>query len=118
MERSGIRDGIASNLPDFTSFHPGYSLTKLHETLISAPLKELLQQVEADPMQRKGEIVLLVAGAKPEADAGQAAEPRCILEIRLEALLVKQAALTARITGEKKNRLYQEALALHNRPAG
>jgi len=94
-------------------------LTKLHETLISASLEELLQQVEADPMQRKGEIVLLVAGAKPEADAGQAAESRRILEILLEELPVKQAAtLTARITGEKKNRLYQEALALRNRPTG
>jgi len=94
-------------------------LTKLHETLISAPLAELLQQVEADPMQRKGEIVLLVAGAKPEADAGQAAETLRILEILLEALPVKQAAtLTARITGQKKNRLYQEALALRNRPVG
>ncbi len=90
-------------------------LTKLHETLISAPLEELLQQVEADPMQRKGEIVLLVAGAKPEASAEQAAETSRILEILLKELPVKQAAaLTARITGEKKNQLYQEALALRN----
>ncbi|MCF6354217.1 MAG: 16S rRNA (cytidine(1402)-2'-O)-methyltransferase [Candidatus Polarisedimenticolaceae bacterium] len=90
-------------------------LTKLHETLISAPLEELLQQVNADPMQRKGEIVLLVAGAKPEADAGQAAETTRILEILLKELPVKQAAaLTAQITGEKKNRLYQAALALRN----
>jgi len=93
-------------------------LTKLHETLISAPLKDLLQQVEADPMQRKGEIVLLVAGAEKEADAEQAAETTRILEILLKELPVKQAAaLTAQITGEKKNRLYQEALALRN-PSG
>jgi len=90
-------------------------LTKLHETLISAPLEELLQQVHADPMQRKGEIVLLVAGAEKEANAEQAAETTRILEILLKELPVKQAAaLTAQITGEKKNRLYQEALALRD----
>jgi len=90
-------------------------LTKLHETLISAPLDDLLQQVEADPMQRKGEIVLLVAGAEKEADAEQAAETTRILKILLKELPVKQAAtLTAQITGEKKNRLYQEALALRS----
>lgn len=88
-------------------------LTKLHETLISAPLEELLQQVNADPMQRKGEIVLLIAGAEREADAEQAAEITRILEILLKQLPVKQAAtLTAQITGGKKNQLYQEALAL------
>jgi len=90
-------------------------LTKLHETLISAPLNELLQQVEADPMQRKGEIVLLVAGAEKKAGAEQAAETTRILEILLKELPVKQAAaLTAQISGEKKNQLYQEALALRN----
>ncbi len=94
-------------------------LTKLHETLISAPLEELLLQVEADPMQRKGEIVLLVAGAEPGADAGQAVETRRILEVLLQELPVRQAAaLAARITGEKKNRLYQEALALRGRRDG
>ena len=90
-------------------------LTKLHETLISAPLDDLLQQVEADPMQRKGEIVLLVAGAEKKADAEQAAETTRILEILLKELPVKQAAaLAAQITGEKKNQLYQEALALRS----
>jgi len=88
-------------------------LTKLHETLISAPLAELLQQVDADPMQRKGEIVILIAGAEKKADAEQAAETTRILEILLKELPVKQAAtLTAQITGEKKNTLYQKALAL------
>ncbi len=92
-------------------------LTKLHETLISAPLDALLQQVEADPMQRKGEIVLLVAGAEKKADAEQAAEATRILEILLKELPVKQAAtLTAQITGGKKNLLYQEALALRSSP--
>jgi len=66
-------------------------------------------------MQRKGEIALLVAGAEKQADAEQAAEATRILEILLKELPVKQAAaLTARITGEKKNQLYQEALALRS----
>ena len=90
-------------------------LTKLHETLISDALGKLLEQVETDPMQRKGEMVLLVGGAGEDSTPGQAAETERILEILLQELPVKQAsALTARITGEKKNRLYQQALALRD----
>lgn len=92
-------------------------LTKLHETLISNSLSSLLEQVQADPMQRKGEIVLLVAGAEGGADTEQAAETERILKILLQELPVKQAAvLAAQITGEKKNRLYQQALALRGSP--
>lgn len=88
-------------------------LTKLHETLISVTLGDLLEQVEADPMQRKGEMVLLVAGAVDDVDAAQSAEAARVLDILLQELPVKQAAaLTARITGGKKNRLYQQALAM------
>ncbi len=90
-------------------------LTKLHETLISGTLGKLLEQVEADPMQRKGEMVLLVGGAGDDAGSGQAAETKRILEILLQELPLKQAAaLAARITGEKKNRLYRQALALRD----
>ena len=90
-------------------------LTKLHETLISDRLDKLLEQVEADPMQSKGEMVLLVGGAGEETTPDQAAETERILAILLQELPVKQAsALTARITGEKKNRLYQQALALRD----
>ncbi len=94
-------------------------LTKLHETLICDSLIGLCSKVEADPMQRKGEIVLIVAGAASATDAEQHAEEERILRILIEELPLKQAAaLTARITGGKKNRLYQCALSWQGTPGG
>lgn len=87
-------------------------LTKLHETLIGDSLGGLLAKVETDPMQRKGEIVLIIGGAVSTDDAEQHAEEERILRVLMEELPLKQAAtLTARLTGGKRNRLYQWALA-------
>jgi len=87
-------------------------LTKLHETLRSAPLAEVLDWVEADENQRKGEFVVLLAGAGEGGDAG-ATDVDDVLRILLEELPLKQAAgLAARITGAKKNSLYRRALEL------
>jgi 16S rRNA (cytidine1402-2'-O)-methyltransferase len=87
-------------------------LTKVHETLKAAPLGGLLDWVAADENQRKGEFVLLLAGAGPEPAAGALDTDR-LLQVLLEELPLKQAAaLAARITGEKKNLLYRRALDL------
>ena len=91
-------------------------LTKRHETLIQAPLVTLLERVRTDANQQRGEFVVLVAGAPP-VEAGMITdESQRILEILLQELPVKQAAsLTARITGKKKNPLYQRAIELGGR---
>lgn len=87
-------------------------LTKVHETLKAAPLGELLDWVESDENQRKGEFVLLLAGAGTDADA-DAMDTDGLLQILLDELPLKQAAaLAARISGEKKNLMYQRALDL------
>jgi 16S rRNA (cytidine1402-2'-O)-methyltransferase len=87
-------------------------LTKLHETILSRPLAALVEILEQDPNQRKGEFVVLVAGAQRSADAIDPETER-ILGVLLEEVPTKQAAaLAARITGAKKNRLYQRALEL------
>ena len=86
-------------------------LTKTFETFLSGSAEEVLQQVQADHNQRKGEFVVIVQGA-PQADAGLLdAEATRVLDILLEDLSVKQAsALAAKITGVKKKVLYQAAL--------
>ncbi|MCU7796664.1 MAG: 16S rRNA (cytidine(1402)-2'-O)-methyltransferase, partial [Candidatus Thiodiazotropha sp. (ex Myrtea spinifera)] len=48
-------------------------VTKLHETFLRGSLDELLSQVEQDENQRKGEFVILVAGA-PAGSTGVQAE--------------------------------------------
>ena len=86
-------------------------LTKTFETIHGAKLSELLEWVKADHNQQKGEFVVLVSGAEPPKDQGISKETLRILDLMIAELPVKQAcALTAKITGEKTNALYQEAL--------
>lgn len=87
-------------------------LTKTYETIEQNTLQALLQWIDSDPHQRKGEMVVIVSGAEAPADEAALASDR-VLQLLLQELSVKQAAsLTAKITGEKKNLLYRRALEL------
>jgi 16S rRNA (cytidine1402-2'-O)-methyltransferase len=87
-------------------------LTKLHETIRRAPLSELCEWAIANE-QNRGECVLIVHG--DESEQAVDAEAERILRVLLEELSVKQAsALAAKITGLKKNDLYQQALDWQN----
>ncbi|HET9679513.1 MAG TPA: 16S rRNA (cytidine(1402)-2'-O)-methyltransferase [Gammaproteobacteria bacterium] len=88
----------------------GRELTKLHEAFYAGALAELRTQVESNADIGKGELVLLVAGAgkRPDNELQHAEQ---ILDTLLTELPVKQAAaLAAKLTGIKKNRLYSLAL--------
>ncbi|MEI7950714.1 MAG: 16S rRNA (cytidine(1402)-2'-O)-methyltransferase [Gammaproteobacteria bacterium] len=86
-------------------------LTKTFETIIPATLGELHAKVQADENQRKGEFVLVVAGAQ-RSDAILDSETEKTLKILMSELPLRQAAaLAAKITGQKKNLLYNTALA-------
>jgi len=85
-------------------------LTKLYETILFSTLKELHDRLEDEPVQRKGEFVILIGGTVKSAE-DLSPESERVLRILLKELPVKQASsLAARITGEKKNRLYRLAL--------
>ena len=87
-------------------------LTKLHETVLSGPLSELLARVQSDENQRKGEFVLMLAGAPAQVGDADAELERC-LKVLLAELPLKQAAgLAAQLVGVKKNAAYQMALGL------
>ena len=87
-------------------------LTKTFETIIHTTLGALLDTVRDDANQQKGEIVLVVAG-KARADEELDAASLHTLAILLEEMPLKQAAaLAAKITGIKKNLLYDTALQL------
>jgi 16S rRNA (cytidine1402-2'-O)-methyltransferase len=89
-------------------------LTKIHETVVGGTLTELLNWLEAHPEQRRGECVIVVGGA-PRAgdDAASEAHARDLLRVLLEELPVRRAvAVAARLTGGKRNALYQQAIAL------
>jgi len=86
-------------------------LTKRFETFIDAPLGALAERLRDDPEQRLGELVILVAGSRKSDEAIREVEEARVLAVLSAALPLKQAAaLTARITGGNRNRLYQLAL--------
>ena len=86
-------------------------LTKTFETIHGDCLEDLLPWVEKDLNQQRGEFVVLVHGAEKNVSE-LSAETIHVLETLMEELPLKQAAsLSAKITGIKKNVLYQAALA-------
>jgi 16S rRNA (cytidine1402-2'-O)-methyltransferase len=89
-------------------------LTKLFEEIHRCPISDAAAWVAADAHRQRGEFVLLIEGAAVEQDQ-DAAEAERILSILMAELPLKQAAaLAAQITGQKKNALYERALALKN----
>lgn len=88
-------------------------LTKLFETIHCCRLGEAVDWLAADANRQRGEFVLIVSGAPPEAQQGLPAEAERVLRLLLAELPLKQAvALAAAITGARKNELYARALAL------
>ncbi len=90
-------------------------LTKTFETIYSCHLADAKAWLEADTNQQRGEFVLLVeATAVKEAEEFSEETVR-VLKLLLTDLPLKQAVkLTAEITQEKKNDLYEFALTLKN----
>lgn len=87
-------------------------LTKRFETLRDGTLGELSRWIVDNPEQRKGEFVVLIQGADAVDSAEEEEEAR-VLRILLEELSPKQAAaVAARITGGRRNRLYALAQSL------
>lgn len=86
-------------------------LTKLFETIHACPLGEAGGWLGANADRRKGEFVFILEGAAPVRDAGDRGQR--VLEILLAELPLKQAVtLATKITGSKKNDLYELALKL------
>jgi 16S rRNA (cytidine1402-2'-O)-methyltransferase len=86
-------------------------LTKLFECVHRCTLSEAPAWLAADGNRQKGEFVLLIEAAPVALD--DSAEGERVLQILLAELSIKQAsALAAQITGQKKNALYERALAL------
>jgi 16S rRNA (cytidine1402-2'-O)-methyltransferase len=93
-------------------------LTKLHETVISASLAELAQRVAQDADQRRGEMVVLVAGNRaPKGSRVEIEVEQLLARLLRELPLKKAVALTAELSGLPKNQLYQAALAFRGQSA-
>ncbi len=107
-----LRD-LAAVIGDLRRVVLARELTKLHETIISAPLSKLIDRVIADENQQKGEFVVIVEGAAQVEESEDFSDVDRILRILMADLPLKQASsLVAEITGVKKNIVYQRGLAL------
>lgn len=87
-------------------------LTKKFETIRSGVLSELVEWVKNDPNQQKGELVVLAEGSSESPSNIPSQE---LLKLLLEHLPLKQAVdIAAKISGDRKNELYDLALLIKN----
>ncbi|MEO8804368.1 MAG: 16S rRNA (cytidine(1402)-2'-O)-methyltransferase [Rudaea sp.] len=83
-------------------------LTKLFETVLDGTLGKLAQRVAADADQRRGEFVVVVAGADAQADDARLIEGRRVFALlRVELPPSRAAKLAAEITGAPRKMLYE-----------
>jgi len=88
-------------------------LTKTFETIHGAPAKELLEWLNSDENNRRGEMVVMVTGYKKADDEEISPEVIDALTLLATELPLKKAAgLVAKLYNQKKNALYKTGLAL------
>ncbi|OGT97810.1 MAG: 16S rRNA (cytidine(1402)-2'-O)-methyltransferase [Gammaproteobacteria bacterium RIFOXYB2_FULL_38_6] len=85
-------------------------LTKTFETIHEDTLENIIQWIEQDFNQQKGEFVILIRGNEKEISASLESIEQ-VLAVLMEELPLSQAVkLAAKITGEKKSIVYDMAL--------
>ena len=104
-------DDMAAILGDDRRAFIGRELTKLHEQCVQGTLATLRNAIESDKIPAKGEYVVVIHGAEQSADSSIDAD---LLLTELAAVLPgkQAAAITANVTGEKKNAMYKRMLEL------
>jgi 16S rRNA (cytidine1402-2'-O)-methyltransferase len=106
-----LRDSVEVFGPEHSGFI-ARELSKTFETYLHGTLADLVEIVEADSNQQRGEIVLVLAG-REESESTVTVDGERVLRLLLAELpTAKAAALTAKITGGDKKQFYQMALAL------
>lgn len=113
-----ILQAVADLAAEFGAQRPAVlarELTKIHETVIGGTLAELHDWLTEHDEQRRGEFVIVVAGAAPTESDDQTTSVSTteLLGVLVEELTVSQAVSVAvRLTGGKRNALYRQAIAL------
>lgn len=93
-------------------------LTKLFEQIERLSLAQAGDWLRADANRQRGEFVLLLpAPPAREADAEDAAATRVLTTLLAELPLKQAVRLAAEITGQPRNALYTQALAMKAAPA-
>ena len=94
----------------------GRELTKMYEQCVQATLGQLKEQVDDGSIVGKGEFVIVIHGAEPST--GTSLDTDSLLTELAVHLSAKDAArVAARLSGQKKNELYQRLLELKDETA-
>jgi len=87
-------------------------LTKKFETIRHGTLGGLIDWMESDPDQGKGEFVVVIAGAGEEP--ADSAELTALLKVLLKSVSLKQTVqIATELTGAPRNQIYDLAVSLH-----
>lgn len=88
-------------------------LTKIHEQFLRGTAAQLLARLEQDPALTRGEFVVLVDNPVNAEENHLNTDDVEMLKILLDEVSVKIAVkIATRLTGKKKNEIYQQALSL------
>ncbi|MFW5451169.1 MAG: 16S rRNA (cytidine(1402)-2'-O)-methyltransferase [Methylophagaceae bacterium] len=90
-------------------------LTKLHETIMTKPLTELLDWVANDSNQQRGECVVLIEGAAQQQDSDEVEINRMLVVLLKELPTKRAAAVAASLLSVSKNKAYDMALKLQQK---
>ena len=89
----------------------GRELSKMHEQCVQESLGDLKRMVDSGDVTSKGEFVVVVTGAKAQDESQLDTDH--MLNVLGEHLGAKEVArITAELTGQKKNALYERILEL------
>lgn len=113
---------IVDTLQDISEiFGPGRYLvmarevTKAYETFLSGSVDQVLELVQGDSNQQRGEIVLIVEGCSVQTAPDDKEQERVLLLLLDQLPPKRAAALTAEIVGGDKKQLYKLGLSLKDR---
>ncbi len=91
-------------------------LTKLHENFLDGSAAELRARLERDTALQRGEFVVLIDNGAGDDAAALESDAIRLLDVLLDEVSVKMAVRIAmRLTGAKKNEIYQQALQLQEK---
>jgi 16S rRNA (cytidine1402-2'-O)-methyltransferase len=89
----------------------GRELTKMHEQCVQSSLRSLQEMLADGTIVNKGEFVIAVAGTD-EKPASSLDVDWLLLQLAEDLPAKKVAKIAARISGKKKNQLYDRLLQL------
>jgi 16S rRNA (cytidine1402-2'-O)-methyltransferase len=92
----------------------GRELTKMHEQCVQAPLADLLRQVDEGDITAKGEFVIVITGSDEQQESSFEVD-QLLIELAAHLAPKEVAKIVAKVSGEKRNDLYERLLALTGR---